>query len=139
MNATKQFLIPALLLKTEKPAEQPYIEVTGVAEKEVIPDEIYIAIIIKEKSVNKTKVTIEEQEEKLKGAIKSLGIDLANLSLSDASGDYVKVRWQQKDLWPKKQYTLKVSDAATVDKVFQELEKLEVWIFQGLVTLNLTG
>lgn len=135
MNTTKQFLILLLLLisiatfaqvKPEKPGEHPYIEVTGTAEKEVIPDEIYIAIILKEKTTNKIKVTIEEQEEKLKSAIKSQGIDLANLSLSDANADYIKVRWQQKDLWPKKYYTLKVSDAVTVGKVFQELEKLEV-------------
>ncbi|MFP5470560.1 MAG: SIMPL domain-containing protein [Bacteroidia bacterium] len=135
MNKLKQLLTMAFLLATiltfgqtnmTKTEEQPYIEVAGTAEKEVIPDEIYIGVIIREKYVNKVKVTIEEQEEKLKSAVKSLGIDLTNLYLSDANADYVKIRWQKKDVLTKKDYTLKVSDATTVGKVFQELEKLEI-------------
>jgi hypothetical protein len=94
---------------TLKADELPYIEVDGTAEKEVVPDEIYIGIIIHEKYVNKVKITIEEQEEKLKSGIKSLGIDLENLYLSDANADYVKVRWQKKDVLTMKEYTLKVS------------------------------
>ena len=135
MNKIKQLFTIAFLLttiltsgqtNTPKTEEQPYIEVTGTAEKEVVPDEIYIGIIIREKYVNKVKVTIEEQEEKLKNAIKSLGIDLTNLYLSDANADFVKFRWQKKDVLTKKEYTLKVSDATTAGQIFQELEKLEI-------------
>jgi len=136
MNKLKQHLTMAFLLttiltfgqtaNTQKTEVQPYIEVTGTAEKEVIPDEIYIGIIIRERYVNRVKVTIEEQEEKLKTAVKSLGIDLINLYLSDANADYVKIRWQKKDVLTKKDYTLKVSTATTVGQVFQELEKLEI-------------
>lgn len=71
-------------------------------------------------------MTIEEQEAKLKTAIKSLGIDLANLNLSDANADYVKIRWQKKDVLTKKDYTLKVSTATSVGQVFLELQKLEI-------------
>lgn len=106
--------------------EQPYIEVTGTAEKEVIPDEIYIGIIIHEKYSNKIKVTIEEQEEKLKTAIKSLGINLQNLYLTDINADYVKIQRKKSDVLTQKNYSLKVSDAVTVGKVFQELDKLEI-------------
>lgn len=135
MNKLKQLMTMAFLLttiltfgqtNTTKTEEQPYIEVTGTAEKEVIPDEIYIGIIIRERYINKIKVTIEEQEDKLKSAVKSLGIDLTNLYLSDANADYVKIRWQKKDVLTKKDYTLKVSNATTVGQVFQELEKLEI-------------
>ncbi len=109
-----------------KPEEPPYIEVTGTAKKEIVPDEIYIAIIIHERYVNKEKISIEEQETKLKNAIKSLGLDLADLSLSDANADYVKIRWQKKEVLTKKDYTLKVSNATLVGLVFAELEKLEI-------------
>lgn len=135
MNKLKQLLTMAFLLttilafgqnNTTKAEEQPYIEVTGTAEKEVIPDEIYIGIIIREKYVNKVKVTIDEQEEKLKNSVRSLGIDLTNLYLSDANADYVKIRWQKKDVLTKKEYTLKVSNATTIGQVFVELEKLEI-------------
>lgn len=135
MNKVKKLLIVVFLLTTiltfgqttaKKTEEQSYIEVTGTAEKEVVPDEIYIGIILREKYVSKVKVTIEEQEEKLKSAVKSLGIDLKNLYLSDANADYVKIRWQKKDVLTKKDYVLKVSDATSVAQVFQELEKLEI-------------
>lgn len=105
---------------------RPYIEVTGTAEKEIVPDEIYIGISIHERYVNKIKVTIEEQETNLKNMVKSLSIDLKNLSLSDADADYIRVRWQKKDVMTKKNYTLKVSDVATLNKVFEGLEKLEI-------------
>jgi uncharacterized protein YggE len=106
--------------------EEPYIEVTGTAEKEVIPDEIYIGITIREKYLNKVKVTIGEQEEKLKNTIQLLGIDMANLTLTDANADYVKIHWKNKDVLTKKDYTLKVSNATTLGQVFQELDKLEI-------------
>jgi uncharacterized protein YggE len=106
--------------------EQPYIEVTGTAEQEIVPDEIYIGIVIREKYAGKVKLSIEEQEVKLKNAVKSLGIDLDNLYLSDVNADYVKIRWQKKDVLTKKEYTLKVSNATAVGQVFVELEKLEI-------------
>lgn len=135
MKTPKQLLTMALLLtamltsgQTTMPQteEPPYIEVTGTAEKEVVPDQIFVEIVIREKYENRIKISIEEQEVKLRNSIKSLGIDLANLYLSDANADYVKVRWQKKDLLTKKEYTLKVSTATTVGQVFQELENLEI-------------
>jgi uncharacterized protein len=104
----------------------PYIEVTGIAKKEIIPDEIYIAITLKERHENKVKITIEEQEAKLKKAIIDLGLDINNLSLTDANADYIKIRWQTNDVITKKDYTLKVDNATSVGQVFQELEKIQI-------------
>lgn len=135
MKSSTQILVLLLIgwttstlaqVKTETTEEKPYIEVVGKAEKEVIPDEIYIGITLREKYVNKEKVTIEAQETKLKDAIKAIGVDLKNLQLADAGADYVKIRWQKKDVLTTKDYTLKTADAATVTKVFQELDKLEI-------------
>jgi uncharacterized protein len=106
--------------------DQPTIELTGTAEMEVIPDEIYISIIIREKYDGKVKITIEEQEQKLKTILTSIGIDLKNLYLSNAFADMVKVQWQKKDVLTKKEYTLKVATATEVGKVFQELDKLQL-------------
>jgi uncharacterized protein YggE len=135
MNNFKKPLIVTLLLatlvttaqnKTITNDEKPYIEVVGTAELHVIPDEIYISIIIQEKYEDKKKVTIQEQEEKLTAAIKSIGIDANNLSLSDANADYVKIKWQRKDVLTKKDYTLKVATATTVGQVFQKLDEIEI-------------
>ncbi|MES2837209.1 MAG: SIMPL domain-containing protein [Bacteroidota bacterium] len=107
-------------------SDKAYIEVTGIAEKEIVPDEIFIAITLKEKYVNKEKMSIEAQEEKLKSALKELNIDLNNLYLSDANADYIKVKFNTKDVITKKEYTLKVTTAKEVGSVYQQLEKIEI-------------
>lgn len=109
-----------------KSDNQPYIEVNGTAEKEVVPDEIFISITLREKYVDKTKITIDIQEESLINALKNIGIDLSNLYLSDANADYVKVYWQKKDVLTRKDYTLKVSNATAVGNVFIELDKIKI-------------
>ena len=131
INKIKQIVIMAFFsttllsfgqINTTKIEELPYIEVIGMAEKEVIPDEIFIRIVIVEKYVDKVKISIEEQEEKLKNAVKSLDIDLSNLYLSDVNADYVTVRWKKKDVLTKKEYTLKVKNAIELGRMFQNLK-----------------
>ena len=45
--------------------DQPYIEVIGQAETEIIPNEIYVRIILSE-NVKKGRISIEKQENKRK-------------------------------------------------------------------------
>lgn len=127
---TSTFLITGLYsfaqTQTLPPAPPSYIEVTGTAEEEVVPDEIFITITLKERYINKDKITIETQESQMKNALKSIGIDLKNLYLSDVNSDYVKVRRQKKDMLTKKEYVLKVGTAAIVGQVFQELDKMDI-------------
>jgi len=111
---------------TNSSEEKPYIEVTGIHEMDITPDEIYIRITIKERYENKEKLTIEMQEEKLKTALKEIGIDIKNLSLADAMADYVRVKINLKDVISQKDYTLKVSNATELTKVFKELDKLNI-------------
>jgi uncharacterized protein YggE len=106
--------------------EKPFIEITGIAEQEIVPDQIYISIIIREKYENKEKVTIESQEEKLKALLKEINISTNNLYLSDANADFVKVKFRTKDVLTKKDYILKVTTATAVGQVFLQLEKLEL-------------
>jgi uncharacterized protein YggE len=106
--------------------EKPFIEVTGIAEQEIVPDEIFVSITLREIFVNREKVTIDAQETRLKEALTSIGISLNNLSLADADADYVRVRWTRKDLLTRKDYILKLNSAMQVGQVFQELDKLEI-------------
>lgn len=108
---------------TNENETKPYIEVTGVAELEIVPDQIFITIVLKEKD----KESIEVQEEKLKTALKEIGVDIKNLYLSDAKSNYMRPSaFKAKDVITSKQYTLKVSDAKMVGKVFQQLDKLDI-------------
>ncbi|MEN9302609.1 MAG: hypothetical protein RL264_1038 [Bacteroidota bacterium] len=107
-------------------AEVPYIEVTGTHEMEVTPNEIYIAIHIKEQTVDKEKLTIEVQEMQLKQALKQINIPISSLFLTNTMASYQRVNWKNKDVVTEKKYMLKVTDAVTTGKVFQELDKLHI-------------
>jgi uncharacterized protein len=135
MKILKSFTIVLLLTAnitvfgqttSDNEKEKPYIEVTGTAEKEIIPDEIYISITIRERQEGKEKITIDKQEENLKESLKSIGISLDNLFLSDANANYISVKWMKKDVITKNEYILKVGDALTVGRVFEKLDDVKI-------------
>lgn len=53
--------------------EKPHIDVVGTAVKEIVPDEIYLSIIIKERYEGKEKIDVESQEIQLKNSLKEMG------------------------------------------------------------------
>jgi uncharacterized protein YggE len=106
--------------------EKPYIEVNGTGEMEVIPDEIYVAITLRERTANKKTISVEEQEQNLKNALKNLKVDLKNLSLAGADADLVRIEWRKKGVITQKQYSLKLSNASILGQVFSELDKMEI-------------
>ena len=97
----------------------PYIDVTTNAYREVVPDEIYISIILRERMDNKVKITIDSLERQLTDALKASHIDVKNLSTRDLQSGYVKISWRNKDLMQTKEFSLKVSTADEVQNVFQ--------------------
>ena len=106
--------------------EVPYIEVNGTAEKEVVPDIIYVSIALTDKVVNKDTYTISAQEEKLKKALQGLGIDLKNLTLADANSDVIMHKRREKGVDQRQQYLLKLSTASEVTRVFEMLHDNEI-------------
>jgi len=106
--------------------DQNYIEVTGVAEREIIPDMIYLTIIIDEKNIS-GKGTVESVEKLMIERLKALGIDVSKeLALQDFSGDYKSYILKKDGLVANKTYQLLVHDAKMVSNVFQELDKMGV-------------
>ena len=59
----------------------PHIEVTGTARLDIMPDEIYVAITIREREEGKQTITVEQQENDLKKGLQSISISLDNLFL----------------------------------------------------------
>lgn len=106
--------------------EDPFIEVNGTHEMEVVPDEIYITITLREKLDNKSKLSVDEQEKRMRSALQNIGIDLKDLLLSDAKADFIKLKWQKNEVVNQKQYVLKVANAETVGKVYGELDRLDI-------------
>ncbi len=112
-------------LVSEKSA--PYIEVNGLAETEILPDEIFVSITLMERPENKEKLTIAKQEDNLKQALKELGIDLSNLTLSEAYADFRKIKTLKKDVVISKTYSLKITSAAQLSKVYEKLDKINAY------------
>lgn len=124
----KKILVVLLLCLTvvtqaqENAAQKAYIEVTGTAETEVVPDEITLRITLVERMEGKEKVTIEKQEAELKKHLKELNIDLASLSLNDAGADYRNIRKKTKDVFISKSYNLKLNSTTQLAKVYERLD-----------------
>lgn len=104
----------------------PNIEVTGTARMDIMPDEIYVSINLRERAEGKDKISVEEQDKQLKKGLMDVGIDLANLSLSDSESDYVRISWRKKEVISSKSYTLKLSKAEEVSTVFEKLDELKI-------------
>ncbi|MEQ8910444.1 MAG: SIMPL domain-containing protein [Vicingaceae bacterium] len=110
----------------EKNSASPFIEVEGYAEKKVTPDEIYVTIVIKEREIGRDKISIEQQELKLKQALQELNISLERFFVADALSDYVRVNWFNKETISEKKYELMLQNAEEVKSVFQKLDELKV-------------
>lgn len=87
------------------------IEVSGVAEQEVTPDIINVTISLQEYLVGKNKVTIDQLEKQLEGAIKDAGIPKADFTIVNMSA--YNYTWQKKknpDFLASKQYGIRFHD-----------------------------
>ncbi|GAB5418803.1 MAG: hypothetical protein Crog4KO_02170 [Crocinitomicaceae bacterium] len=102
------------------------IEVTGTARLDIMPDEIFVSITLRERSEGKDKISVEEQEKQMKAGLQSIGISLDDLTLSDSESDYVRISWRKREVISSKEYRLKLSTAEQVSKVFEKLDELEI-------------
>ena len=106
--------------------DQPYMEVTGKAEMEIVPDEIYMKIIIKEAD-NKGKKSVETLEREMMKKLDKIGIDITkDLSIRDFTSSFKSYWLKKTDILTSKQYLLLVHDGTTVGQVFIELESIGI-------------
>jgi hypothetical protein len=105
--------------------DQNYIEVTGKADLEIIPDMIFLKIILADKN-NKDKLPLAEIEKVMIEKLSGIGIDIdKKLSLLNFASS-MKAQWLRTDVVLTKQYQLIVQDAKTLEKVFFEFQKLGI-------------
>lgn len=105
--------------------EKKYVEVTGVAEMEVVPNEIYLSITLQEEKEG-LKRSVEKQEQLLIEKLKKLNIELSNLKLSNVGSN---TYWDKKTMTSYKQKTfeLKIADAGKASEVMYELSALQIY------------
>lgn len=105
------------------------IEVSGSAEMEVTPDEIYFNISLKEyftDKSNKTKVEIETLEKQLQQAVKDAGIAKENFQIENIYGGTTRWWYTKKDkptdILQSKRYVLKVSELSKIDPILSKVD-----------------
>lgn len=107
-------------------SEINYIDAIGSADTLITPDKIFIEITVRERYEGRTKVTIDSLEDLLKSTLIKIGMELKNFTLADANGDLVRIKWKKQDVLTSKNYSLMVSSASEVSKVYEELSKLKI-------------
>lgn len=100
------------------------IEVTGAAEQEITPDEIYIAISLQEYMTStKKKISIEELEKQLQTAVIKAGIANDDFMINNISA--YQNYWEKKRnpmFLASKQYTLKVKDLNKLNSIISAVD-----------------
>lgn len=124
------FLIATSLLVAQNGSknfiDQNYIEVSGTAEIEVIPDLIYLHIVVSEKDKNGKK-SVEKQEIAMMQALKGIGIDVEkNISIISYSSTYIRYFFKKNDVEKTKEYELLLTNATDIAPVYSKLDELDI-------------
>lgn len=104
---------------------KPIIEVSGSAEMDVSPDEIYVSVTLREFMIERKKQPIANIEKDFKEVINSLKIDNKLLSLEGVYGtfDYDYKTQKRGDFLNAKTYIIKFSDMDKYNQLVMMLDK----------------
>lgn len=107
-------------------AQQPYIEVTGTAKREIDPNQIYLSITLTEKSIENKKYSIEAQETKLLQILTDLNIPKSKLTLSDFSSSIITEKRNEVGFKQNKQFDLLLETGKQVSQFFEKLFEVNI-------------
>ncbi len=112
--------------QTKNFIDQNYIEVTGKAEMEVVPDRIYIKVLLSE-SDSKNRVSVPELEEKLVKKLKEIGIDLEkDVFIKDMASNIKFHMLAKNKIYLSKEYQVIAKDGKMVAEIFLGLEEVGI-------------
>lgn len=106
--------------------QTPSIEVNGENEFEIAPNEIVVRFTLMDRYEGKKKITVAEQEAKLKDALKKLGIPNNKLTLQDASSNLTVIRRKNKDVISSKNFEIILNNAPLVSKLFEQFDEIDI-------------
>lgn len=102
--------------------DQPYLETNAKIDTLIVPDRIFITIILNEAD-SKNKKSTEELEQSLQKTLKNLNINTEkDLALLDYNSDFKNIFLKGQNILKIKNYSLMVRDAITAGKVLSALE-----------------
>ncbi len=116
------------------PEKERTIEVSGIAEKEVEPDEVYFTLTLQEYKKAGKKITLDEMEKKLVERALGVGIKKSDLKLDNLTAysynyyygyDYGYYR-KSGDVMATGTYRIKLSNTGQMDKLMENKEGINV-------------
>jgi uncharacterized protein YggE len=119
-------MLPLFVQAQEVVKGEHFIEVTGTAQQEIEPNEIYVTIRLREFEENKQKSNLEKIDADFLNALKASGIDRSRLELADAGSRLDKLNKKEKDAFREKTYQVKLTSAAELEKFLTKLEPVKV-------------
>jgi len=121
------FFFGAISLFAQQPhyTNKPTIEVTGSAEMDIIPDEIYVSVTLREFMIERKKQPIASIEKDFKEVTNNLKIDNKLISLEGVYGTYEYDYKTQKrgEFLNAKSFIIKFSDLEKYNQLVMMLDK----------------
>lgn len=112
--------------QTKNLTDKPYIEVSGQADTLVMPNKIWINVLLTEKE-SKGKKSVEDLEKEMLEKLQEIGIDIEkNVSLNDMTSNFKNYFLKQTDIFKAKSYSIIVTDAKTTSRVFIAFESIGI-------------
>jgi uncharacterized protein YggE len=103
-----------------------FIEVSGNAQQEIEPNEIYVRISLLEFEENRAKVALEKLDKDFLDALKNAGIDKKRLELATVGADLGKLGRKDKESFREKVYQLKLTSGTELTTLVEKLSTVKV-------------
>lgn len=101
------------------------ISVTGRAQKIVVPDEIYVTVVLREFYRDKKKMTIEELEAGLVNfVVKTTATPTTNIKMDDIDASFIALKRKQKDAIIEKKYEIKYNTFLKTNQLLAVIDSL---------------
>lgn len=117
----------AFTTKAQEVSKEHSIKVIGTAEMEIVPDEIYMSVTLREYTKDKKKFTIEELEKNLVNFIeKTTNTDKKDIKMDNMSAYVLSMKRKNKDEVITKSYDVKFKNSQQVYMLYSVMDSLGV-------------
>lgn len=122
------FICAALSVCAQTTSYQKKISVTGTAEMEIVPDEIYFRVVLKEYQKDKNKVLMEKLEKELTQAVLAAGIAKEDFTVEQVEGySWNRKKKDDAELYNSKSFIIKVATPGKIDEVLNKVNAESIY------------
>lgn len=113
--------------KAQENKNEHSVKVVGTAEMEIVPDEIYVSVTLKEYMKDKRKFTIEELEKNLVNFIEKVtATDKKDIKMDNMSAYVISMKRKNKDEVITKSYDVKFKNSQQIYQLYSVMDSLGI-------------